>query len=215
MQSLRLFRNTAANIVNFSLIGVPVLSPAVPGHPPVVPHIGVIVHNASNAPAYVVRDAGAACQEILGRAGIEIRWISAAGDASWEGPSVIFRAAIVQRAPRVKGTEVFGTELPNKVEGIQLIIYYDRVSTLSRLSELPSATVLSGAFAHEIGHLLLQSSEHSVAGIMRGEWGKRELNELGQGLLRFTSQQKRQMQSYMDELAATRSGDREGQSRKR
>jgi hypothetical protein len=38
---------------------------------------------------------------------------------------------------------------------------------------------------------------------MRGEWGMRELNALGQGLLGFTRQQKKQMKLYA--LAARQS----------
>jgi hypothetical protein len=81
-------------------------------------------------------------------------------------------------------------------------LYFDRITSLSRLGELPVHLVLSGAFAHEIGHLLLASTGHSVGGVMQGAWGKRELNELSQGLLRFTEQQKLQMKSMLDALAS-------------
>ena len=60
-----------------------------------------------------------------------------------------------------------------------MLIYYDRVVGLSRLANLPVDVVLSGALAHEIGHLLLRSPKHSVGGVMRGEWGMRELNAQG------------------------------------
>jgi hypothetical protein len=99
--------------------------------------------------------------------------------------------------------EVFGTALFGKTDGIQFFIYHDRVVGLSRLSTLPVDVVLSGALSHEIGHSLLRSPDHSVAGVMRGEWSIRELNELGQGLLGFTPQEKLRMKSYV--LAARRS----------
>ena len=45
------------------------------------------------------------------------------------------------------------------------------------------------AIAHEVGHLLLGPSSHSAGGIMRGEWGPKELRLTLMGGLLFTSQQ--------------------------
>jgi hypothetical protein len=158
-----------------------------------VAQVGVLVRNLSGAPGTIIQKAEADCQQAFLPAGIKVSWINAAADATWEGPDIVLRAAILPRAPRSRGMDVFGSALPNKRDGFQMFVYYDRVIELSRRAELAVHLVLSGALTHELGHMLLRSANHSVAGVMRGEWSKRDLEELGQGLLRFTPQQKQQM----------------------
>ena len=47
--------------------------------------------------------------------------------------------------------------------------------------------------AHEIGHLLLRSREHSSQGIMRRDWPSTDLQSAAQARLRFTAEQSRRM----------------------
>jgi hypothetical protein len=49
-----------------------------------------------------------------------------------------------------------------------------------RTPHMSQGITLGDLIAHELGHLLLGTSEHSVAGIMRARWQAREL----QGILR-------------------------------
>jgi hypothetical protein len=157
--------------------------------------VGVHVRNFSEASGTIVQKAEAECQPAFLRAGIRITWNNASADIAWEGPDIVFRAAILPRAPRSRDIDVFGSARLKEREGVQLFVYYDRVIALSRRFELPVYLVLSGALMHELGHLLLRSSEHSVAGAMVGVWGKRELDQLGQGLLGFTPEQRLQLSS--------------------
>jgi hypothetical protein len=157
--------------------------------------IGVHVRNFSEATGTIVQKAEAECQPAFLRAGITITWNNSSADITWEGPDIVFRAAILPQAPRSRDIDVFGSARPKERDGVQLFVYYDRVIALSRRFELPVHLVLSGALMHELGHLLLQSSEHSVAGAMVGVWGKRELDQLGQGLLGFTPEQRLQLSS--------------------
>jgi hypothetical protein len=48
------------------------------------------------------------------------------------------------------------------------------------------ADLLGLAIAHELGHLLLRSASHSVAGIMRARWTEKGLSADDRGYLRFT-----------------------------
>jgi hypothetical protein len=50
---------------------------------------------------------------------------------------------------------------------------------------------------------------------MREEWSKRELSELGQGLLGFTAQQKLQIKTYIEATATRQSADQEDRSARR
>jgi hypothetical protein len=170
-----------------------------------VKHAGVVVRNMSDASAITVQRAEEDCQQICRLAGIQITWVNAVEDVTWQGPDIVLRAAILPQAPVSRRLEVFGTAFPGKWDGIQLYVYHDRIVDLSRRAELPVYLVLSGALTHEIGHMLLRAAEHSVAGVMQCEWSKRELDELGQGLLRFTPEQKRRMTWNLSTLTARQS----------
>lgn len=54
-------------------------------------------------------------------------------------------------------------------------VYMDRVESLARDSRTNATVLLSRAIAHEIGHLLLGTAEHSPAGLMRATWTAAEL----------------------------------------
>jgi len=165
--------------------------------PAVPPRVGVLVRNLSDVSEETLLKGEAGCGEVFRAAGIEIAWMNAAGNVNWNGPDVVIRAAIVPRAPKSRGSDVFGIAAPSKPDGIQLFIYYDKILALSWLTGLPVHVVVSVAFAHEIGHILLQSTEHSLAGVMRSEWGGRDLNEFEGGVLRFVPQESARMRSYV------------------
>jgi hypothetical protein len=59
--------------------------------------------------------------------------------------------------------------------GTLATIYLDRVTGLAGVAGLEVATVLARALAHEIGHLVLGSNDHSDAGIMRETWTTAQL----------------------------------------
>ena len=59
--------------------------------------------------------------------------------------------------------------------GTLATIYGDRVRVVAARTGVVAATLLGRAFAHEIGHLLLGTSRHTTAGLMRALWSDREL----------------------------------------
>jgi hypothetical protein len=71
-------------------------------------------------------------------------------------------------------------------------IFYDRIERLESQAVSADATapqILGYAMAHEIGHILLGSTQHSSTGIMKGFWGQTEFERLAKGWLGFTLQQ--------------------------
>jgi hypothetical protein len=54
-------------------------------------------------------------------------------------------------------------------------VFIDRVQQLAGSVKLETATLLGRAIAHEIGHLILGSNQHSDAGIMREIWTVEQL----------------------------------------
>src|SRR5439155_15351995 len=120
-----------------------------------MPNVGVLVHNLSDAPTSTVEKAEANCREVFLRAGIRTTWINSAQDVSFKGNDIVLRAVILPQAPASRGVDVFGTALPLKTDGIQVLIYHHRVVELSRTVNLPVSVILSGALLHEIGHMLM------------------------------------------------------------
>ncbi len=163
--------------------------------PPRLSHIGILVRNLSAAPAELVQKAEAECQRIYHSAGIRIAWMNSLENVTWRGPEVVLQVVILPQAPPSRAMGAFGTALRGRREAL---IYHDRVVLGGKLADLSVQSVLSVALMHEIGHLLLDSDEHSPFGIMRAEWDRRDLNAIGQGLLRFTSDQSRLMNANID-----------------
>lgn len=68
-------------------------------------------------------------------------------------------------------------------------VFYHRVEELAEGKDASEPQILAHAIAHEIGHLLLGPDRHSDHGIMRANWGRRDLQEAGRGQLFFTAEQ--------------------------
>jgi hypothetical protein len=79
---------------------------------------------------------------------------------------------------------LFGFAVPPALASV----YYEYAGRLAN-SDTEIPIMLSCAIAHEVGHLLLGPSSHSAGGIMRGEWGPKELRLALMGRLLFASQQ--------------------------
>jgi len=165
------------------------------GDPVKMPNVGVVVRNLSTAPPDLVQKAEAACQQIYGAADIRITWINTVNDVSWEGPDIILRAVILPKAPPSRALTAFGTALRDRQE---LLLYQDRIIRFGKIVDLPAHVMLSVALTHEIGHLLLDSDDHTLSGIMRGEWGQDALNDIRRDRFRFTSDQIRRMQANIE-----------------
>ncbi|MEZ5356728.1 MAG: hypothetical protein R2762_29165 [Bryobacteraceae bacterium] len=64
-------------------------------------------------------------------------------------------------------------------------LYVDRVRELALESNWEFGELLGHAAAHEIGHLLLRSSGHAPAGVMRAPWEVKDLRRLSHSGLIF------------------------------
>lgn len=59
--------------------------------------------------------------------------------------------------------------------GVLASVYIDRVGRLSRAARMPPTDLAGLIAAHELGHLLLESSRHAEVGIMQSAWVARDL----------------------------------------
>ena len=167
-----------------------------------MPNVGVVVRNLSTAPPDMVQKAEAACQQIYSAAGIRVTWInSVEPDVNWEGPDIVLRAVILPQAPPSRALGAFGTALRDRQE---LLLYHDRIVRFGKIVDLPAHLMLSVALVHEIGHLLLDSDNHTPSGIMRAEWGQDDLNAIRRGQFHFTSDQIRRMKTNIEKRGDTK-----------
>ncbi len=67
-------------------------------------------------------------------------------------------------------------------------VAYEGVARMAS-SSADQAQVLGAVMAHEIGHLLLGSTQHAETGIMRAVWEVKDMDGIGRGNLRFTAPQ--------------------------
>jgi hypothetical protein len=130
-------------------------------------------------------------KRIFEASGIETRWIQCTPilttdrnsseckrDLDYRTIRLLLRNHAISSASDVLGSWVKGTPT---VE-----IAYDRVEALHR--EFPDHScglILGHVAAHEIGHALLGSNAHTVAGIMRPTFGVFDLQEMSHGRLLF------------------------------
>ena len=99
---------------------------------------------------------------------------------NWEGPDLVLRAVILPQAPPSRALAAFGTALRERQE---LLLYQDRIVRFGKIVDLPAHLMLSVAMVHEMGHLLLDSDDHTPSGIMRAEWDQDDLNAIRRGQL--------------------------------
>ena len=92
---------------------------------------------------------------------------------------------LMRRAPGNIFPGALGYALPFAHSGAHVLIFYDRVETLARSMNEALYIVLGHAMAHEIGHVLLGSSEHARGGLMQSRWTAANWHLASAGLLAF------------------------------
>jgi hypothetical protein len=169
-------------------------------HDEKAPAITVRLYNLAEAPAKETVQARNEAGRIFMQAGIEVRWLSCAlslqeavKNTACEEPSgphdldlVISTASITR--PGIATDASLGFAFPLARQS-QAVVLLERATKLAASSGVPAGIILGHSMAHEIGHLLMQSMEHSRAGIMRSRWGKDELHHAERGTLLFTPEQ--------------------------
>jgi hypothetical protein len=113
---------------------------------------------------------------ILQDAGLQAVWRDcSAGCADALGPGEVLLRIV--EAPDATVAQSLGCALIDLRlgSGTLATVYADRINELASRTGVKRGTLLGRAVAHEIGHLLLGTSGHSPAGLMRALWSDREL----------------------------------------
>lgn len=165
--------------------------------------ITIYVYNVAQVPHGMLRSAEQSAAKIFEVAGITTTWrephnsipkdleAGSRGDP-WIQTNIALK---IYTRPMIKELQldegVMGFVL--RFETNSAVILYDRVQNLAGFKRTDIAPILGIAMAHEIGHLLLRSREHSSHGIMRRNWPSTDLLSAAQARLRFTAEQSQRM----------------------
>jgi hypothetical protein len=138
---------------------------------------------------------------ILAAAGVQTFWepgdtdapegrtveIAAGAIAAHRGPDNrgFLVARVVGRVPETLLPGALGFALPSARHGVHVTMFYDRIEGVARTVPLDVAQILGNALAHEIGHVLLSSVQHSRSGIMKAVWSRADYGNIAFRPLKF------------------------------
>ena len=77
--------------------------------------------------------------------------------------------------------------------GTLATVFVDRVLWFAAKAEVDPGLVLGRAVAHEIGHLVLGTTRHTITGLMRAVWSREELKRNRPADWQFTSRDRAKM----------------------
>jgi hypothetical protein len=163
---------------------------------------GVVVRffNIAHIPVATVADMKQEATRVFIQAGVGVTWedgdieadevwsvdFSARPCSEFLRSTVVF-LRVLPAAPKSFPPAAMGMALPCSAYGPQATIFWDRVEQTAHAVPASVGKILGYAVAHEIGHVLLRSSDHPQVGVMRGMWGDREWNGIIGSELAFTS----------------------------
>jgi hypothetical protein len=86
---------------------------------------------------------------------------------------------------------------------VHATIFYDRIERIAQTVPPSVEQILGNAMAHEIGHVLLGSPEHSGNGIMKGVWSHADYRHLTSRPLEFLPDEAARIREAVSSRAAT------------
>jgi len=218
--------NTFVTFVPFVALAIFVVRFALPATAAVIdPDTRIVIRTYESTALPVDRESAlSVATAILEAAGLDVTWVAC--DAVFvrrgaDGPCVAPLAANelairFLRLPPAQGNMdqvALGYSLVDTRlrAGSLATIYADRVAALAVTCHLDVRTLLGRAVAHEVGHLLLGTSDHAPAGLMRAAWSQNALRRERPGDWVFTPRHARAMRDAVRvrtarQLAAARLG---------
>jgi hypothetical protein len=163
------------------------------------------LYDRAHVPRQTLDRATEATTRVLAAAGVQVLWQRGDADAQ-EGrtvdmtsrtvPTDLFRddrpfvvVRMVRGVPAITLPRALGFALPWAQSGVHVTMFYDRIEELALSAPASAAGILGNALAHEIGHVLLRSEQHSLNGIMKAVWSRADYQHLAARQLEFLAPQ--------------------------
>jgi hypothetical protein len=168
----------------------------------------VRVSNYAGATEDVLSRTEGVAERVLGHAGIPIEWRDCtvkrqrlpSNCSQHRGQGEIILDLLGSRQTRAfaKSPDPLGVALLPVGEGLYAAVFLDKAEALAGQASVPTSLVLGHAMAHEIGHLLLGTREHSLTGIMHSPWSSRDLWRAACGGLSFTAEESMRLRATVE-----------------
>lgn len=173
------------------------------------PRISVIVRvsNHFGVPQHQVDTARKTARAIFRQSGIEAewreypvgrtRWLATTGCAEALKPAeVVVRIVATPSSSKQEAHDVLGLSYMNKAGEIPVLatVFGDAVIRVAARTYVEPGILLGRALAHEVGHLLLGTTEHTTTGLMRANWTAAQLQRLDWS---FSRTERRQIQQAL------------------
>ena len=181
-----------------SFVAVTLLTPAVSAQT-----LCIRVYNHAQVPAAELKVALLETTRVFKPTGLRITWqldVESPEDRGIDMSSASARKtdnrryvvlSLLTGSPETVCPGALGFALPFAHTGAHGSIFYDRIQAMARRESVAQYIVLGSAMAHELGHVLLRSTEHSQAGLMQTRWNKTTWRLASEGLLGFLPEQLR------------------------
>jgi len=205
-------------LVAISVGMIPGMASAESGDTPARPLLVIRTYNMYRMPPDKLRAAEDLAAVILRDVGIDTRWIDcgqkkrAPIDASKRCAEIPAPNEVLLRV-QAKGSVDFSSSVsmgftvvsrrPEAYWPVLSTVFADVAAAVARATGVDAGRLLGYAVAHEIGHVLLNSPQHSSGGLMRAVWSKLELREPRTGDWTFLSGEAETMRAA---IAARASG---------
>ena len=159
--------------------------------------ISVVVFDQAEVPGQTLSEAQARAGTILGKAGVDVKWIDCRRPANASVCAMVaesdrlFLTIVTEDKRQMFGEDVLGRSVPGdpSSRGVYARVFYGHIQTKAEQEGVNPAQLLGLAVAHEFGHLLLGPKAHSAEGIMRANWSHHDMDSGAKGQLRFTDRQ--------------------------
>lgn len=177
--------------------------------------ISIRLYDQAKVPAAVLDSATIEATRLFRAAGIRISWerplLESPEDQGTDMTAIAFRqpderpylvVRFMRRTPATVFPGALGYSLPFAHRGAHVLIFYDRVEKLTHRVNTATYVILGHAMAHELGHVLLRSSEHSNGGLMQACWTPASWHLASAGLLGFEREEVRRMRARLGKFQA-------------
>lgn len=170
------------------------------------PELQIRLFNLAGVPEGSLIRAEAEAGRVLKQAAIGVRWVAgdsqdrlslrldfsrnqfSGGGCNEPLPGQEVLVQLLPRSPRGISPEKLGFSVPCARFGIQSTIFVDHCR-LSAQRTVDLSTVLAYAIVHELGHVLMRSSEHTPSGLMRARWNARDWVAAASGRIGISSEE--------------------------
>lgn len=165
--------------------------------------ITVYVFDSAQVGSRDLTRAEAQAAEVFQKVGIKITWVAgltareamghSVGEA-WNPANLDLR---IWTRPMIRGAAIPSNALGYclSMDRGQAVVLSDAIQNLATIWGTDTADVLGLAMAHEIGHLLLRTGNHSTTGMMEPRYLQKDLMSAERGSLVFNQKESKAMQN--------------------